>query len=338
MNISVDAGALCAPYGRRLGTGIFTTSLMEALQKYDKKNAYFFYSFCKKPADVFVQKKHSYKVLLPKQYWMTARVSAEEFFHQKDIFLGLNQVFPFFTKAKRIGFSHGLSFLYYKHLYKNDSNRLEKQLHGLVKKSSAIIVSSHRVTQEFRQFFPGAKHIFPIPFGIPFDMLQNTRVKKREKFFLFVGEHHPIKNIGFLIDCFGELTKDTRFADYKLILVSTKKIKTVNKNILSYSYISRNKLQKLYQTASCYISASLYESFNFPVLEALSQNCSAVGLESAIIPEMAEFVSIAKNKKEFVEKMKRAVLQKKSVDREKLKQQFSWETYVRTLMGIMERI
>lgn len=338
MNISVDAGALCAPYGRRLGTGIFTANLIEALQKYDKKNAYFFYSFCKKPADVFLQKKHSYKVLLPKQYWMTARVSMEEFFHPKNIFLGLNQAFPFFTKAKRIGFSHGLSFLRYRDLYKNDGRRLENQLSHLIRKSSSIIVSSRRVEREFRQFFPQIKHIFPIPFGIPFDMLQNTNVKKRDKFFLFVGEHHPIKNIGFLIDCFGELIKDIRFADYKLILVSTEKIKTGNKNIFSYLYISRNKLQKLYQTASCYISASFYESFNFPVLEALSQNCPAVGLESAIIPEMAEFVSIAKNKKEFVEKMKRAVLKKKPIDQKKLRERFSWETYIHTLVGIIERI
>ncbi len=334
MNIAVDAGALCAPYGRRLGTGIFTANLIEALQKYDKKNTYFFYSFCEKPADIFIQKKHSYKILLPKQFWMTARISAEEFFHPKDVFLGLNQVFPFLTRSKQIGFSHGLSFLYHKNLYKSDNRRLENQLRGL-KKSSAIIVSSHRVAQEFKQFFPQIRHIFPIPFGIPFDMLRDSHEKKKEKFFLFVGENHPVKNIGFLIDCFYELIKDVRFADYKLVMVSTKKIEARNKNILSYPHVSRSKLQKLYQTASCYICASFYESFNFPVLEAMAQGCSVVGLESAIIPEMAEFVSIAKNKNEFVEKMKQAILQPKMIHQEKLREKFAWEAYVVKLMEIV---
>ena len=45
--------------------------------------------------------------------------------------------------------------------------------------------------------------------------------------------------------------------------------------------------------ATALLTASHYESFNFPVLEALSQGCPVIGLKSAIIPEFKPYVNLA---------------------------------------------
>jgi len=92
-------------------------------------------------------------------------------------------------------------------------------------------------------------------------------------------------------------------------------------------------LKKLYQRATALLTASYYESFNLPVLEALSQNCPVIGLESAVVPELSSYVHKAKNLKEFVYWMKKVVNgQTKKIDMKRLREEFSWKTYVSKLI------
>ncbi len=78
------------------------------------------------------------------------------------------------------------------------------------------------------------------------------------KFFLVVGMDHPIKNRQMLPT-----------GKYKFIFASD---------------VPRIKLRSLYRQALALVTVSVYESFNLPVLEALSQGCPVIGLKSAIIP------------------------------------------------------
>lgn len=332
MNISVDAGGLCAKKNQAFGNAVFSSNLIQALARYDKKNTYQLYSFCRLP--VYIRKlPMKLRMLLPKIFWMDFRVGFEELTRPKDVFLALNQAMPMVTRSKIISFSHGLSFYYFPHLYKQGYSRLQRQLDRMISKSSHIVVSSQKVKTEMISVYPTINNVHVIPFGIPQDMGKPTVSKKKEKTFLYVGMNHPIKQIDFIVDAFLQFSKISPHSGYSLLLVGPfSHLRDRAKKIQCVSDATRSDLKRLYQSATGYLTASFYESFNLPVLEALSQGCQPIGLSSAIIPELSPYVYIAHNRDTFIENMRRvADGERKNIEYRRLNSEFSWESYVEKL-------
>ncbi len=314
MLIALDGGGLCAPPDKRFGNYIFSFNLIQSLLNYDKKNHYSIYSLCPKPDDLQIFPSTDYRVLLPRMLWMKLTVSVEQFFRRSDIFLGLNQALPLYTRAKTISFSHGFSYYFFPHLYRDNFFRLSIHLGDMIKRSDAIIVSSMKVKNEMAEMFPKYKNIEVIPYGVPFDML-NSSNSKREPFFLYVGMDHPVKNIRFLKKVMNEFPK------YKLYIANNEP--------------NRQKLKELYQKATVYLTASFYESYNLPVLEALACGTPVVGLKSAVIPELSPFVNLAENKEEFIGQIKN-IINSRGVKfkKETIIEQFSWKKYAEQLIKL----
>lgn len=307
MKISVDGGGLGVKKGEWYGNYIFSKNLIEALKKFDKKNQYFFYTFDK---------------IKPKFLWSKVRLSLEEVREKKDVFLALNQALPIYVSGKIISFCHGLSYYFQPDSYSlKDSIRLRNQLSEMVLRSNIIIVSSEKVKKELEQIsvkYNKKPKIEIIPFGIPFDMtrytLHATRYT-RKTYFLFVGMDHPIKNIKFIKKIFSEFRE---FGELKII----------TKNY------PRNKLKKLYKNAKALLTASYYESFNLPILEALSQGCPVIGLKTAVVPELAPFVNVAKNKNDFIKLMETVPNKPNVKTLIQLKKKFDWRKYVEKLVKL----
>ena len=194
----------------------------------------------------------------------------------------------------------------------------------MVKRSDKIIVSSIKVKNELSSMYRYIEgKIIVLPFGIPYDM-KKSKQNKRKKYFLYVGMDHPIKNIEFIKNAFTEFIKNKKYADFKLYILT--------KNI------SRKKLKKLYQKAAALLTSSHYESFNFPVLEALSQRCPVIALKSSIIPEMTKYVNLAENMSEFISLMDRLIKNKTNgIDISSLKKQFNWKNYAERKLSGKER-
>jgi len=313
LKVSVDGGGLGGKRGERFGTFVFSENLIKALLRYDKKNQYYIYTFDN---------------LKPRFIWLKGRVSLEEIKEKKDVFLALNQAIPLYVSGKVISFCHGLSYYYYPQLYsKKDYSRLMNQLREMIKRSNYIVVSSKKVKKELvsiNQLIE--KKIVVIPFGIPVDMTKKSKVKsqksKVDKFFLFVGMEHPIKNIQFIKKAFKKFRELTSFESLEL--------KLITKNC------PREKLRRFYRGAVALLTASHYESFNLPVLEALSQGCPVVGLKSAIIPELQPYVNVVENKKEFINVLEEIAEKnlKPSVSINQLIDTFNWENYVKKLVKL----
>lgn len=303
MKISVDFAAIEAK--GYFGTKIFAINLKQAVEKYDQKNNYIFYDF---------------KNAKPKIFWNKIALSIAELKYQSNIFLALNQSIPLYVSGKIISFSHGLSFYFYpKNYHYINLIRLNNQLKEMIKRSEKIVVSSIKIKKEFKKIFPqfDQRKIVVIPFGIPFDILDNKPNFKREKFFLVVGGDQSIKNYSFIKKIFYQFKKEND--DFRLINVNQ---------------ISRKKLINYYQKATALLTASFYESFNLPVLEALTLGCPVIGLNSAIIPELKDYVNLAKNEKQFLNLMKKIP---KKPDRKmikKLKIKFSWKNYINELIKL----
>jgi len=332
IKVSIDGGGLCLSEEDQFGNYTFSKNLINALSIFDKKNHYFLYTFCEKEKDLKLGKNIAFKKLYPRLFWSKIRVSIEECFKKKDFYLGLNQSIPMMTFSKVISFSHGLSFRFYQGFYRN-FDKLNDQLESLVKDSDKIVVSSVRVKREMIELYPKIKdRINVIPFGIPLDMPITSARRKREKYFLHVAMDHPIKNVDFIIKAFNKIRKTRKYKDYRLYLIGYKgeindpKIKTV-------SHVTRTELRKLYQRATALLTASHYESFNFPVLEALSQGTQAIGLREAIIPELRPFTRLADDMEEFVELMKKAASRPFKIKRD-IAEVFSWKKYVKELLKL----
>jgi glycosyltransferase involved in cell wall biosynthesis len=58
--------------------------------------------------------------------------------------------------------------------------------------------------------------------------------------------------------------------------------------IRQLGYVSDEELKALYQAASCFVFATLYEGFGLPALEALSCGCPVVASRAASLPELFE--------------------------------------------------
>lgn len=331
MRISVDGGGLCTE--SKYGTYTFSSSLISALQEYGHGNTYSIYTFCKQSGDV----KFRYKKLTLKKGWMKLRVTLEEIFSINDIFLALNQSLPLYTPAKSIVFSHGFSFVRFPEFYPTNYWRLKLQLLNYLRVSRFIIASSKKVHDDIAELHPRRlDKVVVLPFGIPQDFQEYKKIN-RKQFFLFCGMNHPVKNVEFLVNTFNAFIKKQTNKHYQLYLVGPF-TEYESKNIKVYEQLSRNELRDLYRQATAYLSASYYESFNFSVLEALSQDCPVIGLNSAIIPEMVEYCSIVIKKTDFIEEMNKAVAgDVKKINRKKLLSDFSWENYVAKLQELYKK-
>ena len=117
-----------------------------------------------------------------------------------------------------------------------------------------------------------------------------------EKYFLFVGNIKPHKNLKRLISAYKLFLKDNK--NYVLYLVGKKDgflngdngieqdIIGFEKYIKFTGFISDNKLKEYYKSSSLFIFPSLYEGFGYPVLEEMFFNVKIIASNIASIPEV----------------------------------------------------
>ena len=212
---------------------------------------------------------------------------------------------------------------------------LKDQLAPMIKKSKYILVSSWRVKQEMQAIYPQYRNFVVNNYGVPFDMMTYVK-KKRKKFFLYVGMNHPIKNIDFITKAFHRFRQQRGFKEYSLFLIGNlNEYEDKSHNIKVFDSTSRGELRNLYGEATACITASFYESYNIPVLEAISQRCPVIGLRSAIIPEFKSYVFKANDEDEFIKQMNNVVEgASKNINLDYIKKMFSWKKYVEKLVSL----
>lgn len=331
MKISVDGGALCGSSRNQYGTYIVTQNILRTLAN-DTENTYTTYLY--KRLGTVVTRFHpiTYRILRPSLGWMAVRVSIDQMVHPSDLYLGLNQAIPWYTPAKVITVLHGLSFFFHRDLYPHSFEALKDQVLFAISRSDTVFVPSERVKQELSEQF-GYDRAIVNHFGIPYDMANGTRKKKRptKPYFLFVGMDHPIKNISFLVDAFTVLKSDPRMKDAELVLVGEHEQWSSAKRCIRTVRATRAELAELYRNASAYLSASLYESCNLPILEAIGNGTPVIAKTGAVIHELRDSVTVADKLEEFVEAMKHTVLSSRNTSQHPIGSSFSWDHFCERL-------
>lgn len=116
-------------------------------------------------------------------------------------------------------------------------------------------------------------------------------------FILFVGTLEPRKNLSFLLKMMPEIFKRT---GYKLLIVGASGWKnssiaelvnqdTFNRNSICFAkYVEFDKLLKIYNSATLYVSTALNEGFGMPQLEAMACGCPVVSPHNSAMIEVVE--------------------------------------------------
>ena len=178
------------------------------------------------------------------------------------------------------------------------------------KNSSKVITISNYVKTDIENNFK-IKNI-DVVYAAHSKNFKNLNLKK-EKIILTVSSLDPRKNFNRIISAYQQLN-----TDYKLYFVGAKSKSfsdiNLNKNLNSEKivftgYLDDNELLSLYNRASIFIYASLFEGFGMPPLEAQACGCPCLVSNKTSLPEVyldsveycdPESTESIKNKLEFL--------------------------------------
>jgi glycosyltransferase involved in cell wall biosynthesis len=137
------------------------------------------------------------------------------------------------------------------------------------------------------------KRIIPIPEGVSYQMereKENSSLKgKYGKFFLYVGNFYPHKNVGSLVSAFKNI--DT---DHKLLLVGpddyfTERLQGDLRKQDKIIIIKNPALADLiffYKNAEALVHPSMSEGFGLPIVEAAYFNCPVIASNIPVFNEL----------------------------------------------------
>jgi len=227
-------------------------------------------------------------------------------------------------------------------------------------RAKKIIAVSHATKNEIVDHLHVSEDKIVVTYeGVDQNLSSKLKVKslklplKDQKYFLYVGNAYPHKNLETLIDAFRIVISKNR--DIKLILVGKqdffykrleRKIQTFNleHSVIHYQNISDKELGNLYQHALALVLPSRMEGFGLPVLEAMANKCLVLASDIPAIKEICEDSAIyfnPKNTDDVAEKLL-AIYKNKDVFHEKINKglqrskEFSWKKMAEETVKIYE--
>lgn len=177
--------------------------------------------------------------------------------------------------------------------------------------------------------------------------------RKYGKYFLYVGNAYPHKNLEKLIQAFNNL-KDlgSKSQDLRLILVGKKdyfyqRLEKENKSdrIIFFGKATDDELSSFYSNAIALVAPSLMEGFGLPVLEAMSLKCLVVASDISAFREIAQDDILYFNPQDvndISEKLKDVIENENKYKKEKLEKafektkNFSWEKSAKETLRVYE--
>ncbi len=99
-------------------------------------------------------------------------------------------------------------------------------------------------------------------------------------YFLYVGNNKPHKNVQALLDAHASLENAL-----PLVLCTTRDVRRQD-NVHILSDVDINDMPHLYSGAGCFVTASFYEGFCLPILEARACGCPVIAANTSAIPEV----------------------------------------------------
>jgi len=245
----------------------------------------------------------------------------------------------------------------------NTAVRLSKKIITVSKYSKSEIIKYTRVNKDkIVVIYPGTNKE---RFKVYQNKILLNRIRKKynlpERFFLFVGNVKPHKNLKSLLKAFESLIGEEIIKDYYLVIVGKEKgfitgdkeifkilerSLDLRKRVIFTGFVSNEDLPIIYNLASVFVFPSFYEGFGLPPLEAMACGCPVLVSNVASLPEVcgdaalycdpydvdyiAEKMLQLANKEELKEE-----LREKGFERAK---QFSWEKAAKEHIKVFKEV
>ncbi len=222
-----------------------------------------------------------------------------------------------------------------------------------VKKADGIITVSNSTRDDLIKIFAIKHGLERIKTVYEASFLKKGNEKKTaDKYFLYIGELRPHKNIGGLIEGFKLFKKNCRTSGDVKLKIAGKTHKTFYTNIRNRSdiefigYVDDKDLYSLYKNSIALCLISNYEGFGLPILEAMESKTAVITSNRSSTGEIAGDAALTvfpENMKEiakameslFLDKKLRNDLIKKGTERAGL---FSWEKAAEETLSIYTEI
>lgn len=105
------------------------------------------------------------------------------------------------------------------------------------------------------------------------------------KYFLYVGNNRPHKNLNFLFEVFKEYS-----GDCKLVIAGhSNDLEINNHRIIYLPFVNDDDLVDLYKNSKAFIFPSKYEGFGLPILEAISNQTIVFSSDQGALKEFPFF-------------------------------------------------
>lgn len=175
---------------------------------------------------------------------------------------------------------------------------------------------------------------------------------EEKKYFLYVGNAYPHKNLETLINGFQKLhasQKDTTLVlvgkeDYFYTRLKDQVAKLgLTEAVLFLGYVSDEALRTLYNNAQALVMSSKMEGFGLPVLEAMAHNCCVIASDIPSLREIAQDAAVyidPNDQASMTHAMEQVITMKKEEKQalhakgKKRVQQFSWKTMAKQTLAI----
>jgi glycosyltransferase involved in cell wall biosynthesis len=151
--------------------------------------------------------------------------------------------------------------------------------------SKSEIVKWYRaIPENVTVTYLGSEHFFRLEADHP----ALTRFGIPGKYILAVGSHNPNKNFHRIV----EAARHVGATGAHLVVAGGydnrvyRERMSLPDSVRVLGYVSDSELKALYESAECFVFASLYEGFGLPALEALSSGCPVVVSHAASLPEL----------------------------------------------------
>jgi glycosyltransferase involved in cell wall biosynthesis len=150
-----------------------------------------------------------------------------------------------------------------------------------VRRSRCVLTVSESVKREIMATFDcGDEHVVVTPNGVgaPFT---NVGTAAEGRYFLYVGNDKPHKNVGVLVEAFEKIDSASlvltgapfeRFRERERVIVS--------------GFVSDDELAALYRGAIALVMPSREEGFGLPALEAMACGCAVITSNAAALVEI----------------------------------------------------
>jgi glycosyltransferase involved in cell wall biosynthesis len=221
------------------------------------------------------------------------RIEKEEKF---DLIFNPKYSIPLTAKCKTVYVSHGLNWAvlslpkpwtdYFSHRFLRP--RYAQKADAIIAVSNTTrenIVEYLRVSKNrVHTVYHGVDDIFLRPVTDTEQETVKLQFRLPERFFLFIGQIYPAKNIGRLLQAYAKIGPKLGIylviggehrwhCNNELELIDRLGISSW---VIQLGWLERDKLPAIYKLAEALVLPSLYESFGMPLLEAMSVGCPVV--------------------------------------------------------------